>query len=79
MTGLSGTGSSRIPAARDFSHERRLHKEYITNDNFTVYVAGKEDEIMKAAEALQRPVFPVYLGRKCCPPAQPVFGGLVDI
>ena len=25
MTGLSGTGSSRIPEARDFSHERRLH------------------------------------------------------
>lgn len=25
MAGFSGTGSSRIPEARDFSHERRLH------------------------------------------------------
>ncbi len=25
MTELSGTGSSRVPKARDFSHERRLH------------------------------------------------------
>ena len=26
MTELSGTGSSRVPKARDFSHERRLHE-----------------------------------------------------
>ena len=25
MAGFSGTESSRIPEARDFSHERRLH------------------------------------------------------
>ena len=29
MTELSGTGSNRIPEARDFSHEKRFHYTYI--------------------------------------------------
>ena len=28
------------------------------------------------AHALQNPVWPVYLGRKSCPPARPVFEGV---
>lgn len=82
LSKLAGVCKEKPFLTASGSHKEALplfEKEYITNDNFTVYVAGKEDEIMKAAEASQRPVFPVYLGRKCCPPAQPVFGGLVDI
>lgn len=55
-----------------------FEKEYITNGEFTVYVSGEESEIAKAAEALQHPIFPVYLGRKCCPPAKPIFDGFAD-
>ena len=29
MAGFSGTESSRIPEARDFSHEKRFHYTYI--------------------------------------------------
>ena len=28
MAGFSGTESNRIPEARDFSHERRLHYQF---------------------------------------------------
>ena len=82
LSKLAGVCKEKPFLTASGSHKEALplfEKEYITNGNFTVYVAGEENEIMKAAEALQRPVFPVYLGRKCCPPAQPVFGGLADI
>ena len=54
-------------------------KQYITNGDFTVLVAGEETAVLKAAEALQHPVFPLYLGRKCCPPNKPIFQELLTV
>lgn len=54
-------------------------KQYITNGDFTVLVAGEETAVLKAAEALKRPVFPLYLGRKCCPPNKPIFQELLTV
>lgn len=54
-------------------------KQYITNGDFTVLVAGEESAVLKAAEALQHPVFPLYLGRKCCPPTKPIFQELLTV
>ena len=44
MAGFSGTESNRIPEARDFSHERRLHRYVNTED------ASQYDGIQWAAE-----------------------------
>ena len=54
-------------------------KQYITDGEFTVYIAGEDYEVLKAANALKQPVFPLYLGRKCCPPSKPIFQELLTI
>lgn len=45
-------------------------KNYIENGDFTVYVGTKREEDLKAIyEALKRPYFSPFIGRKCCIPA----------
>ena len=45
MTELSGTGSSRIPEARDFSHERRLHyPEYADHEQILPVLLGRSSD-----------------------------------
>lgn len=46
-----------------------------------VYVAGLEGEretLAELAEAVRRPVYPLFLGRRSCPPAGPVRADLHD-
>lgn len=48
---------------------------YISDASFLVAVRGAEATVSKLATALQDPVWPVYLGRKSCPPAVPPYAG----
>ncbi|MEV7177767.1 type I-E CRISPR-associated protein Cas5/CasD [Kitasatospora sp. NPDC093679] len=45
---------------------------YLADAAFTVAVTGPGETIRAVAQALRRPVFPPYLGRRSCPPATPV-------
>ncbi len=40
---------------------------------FAAFVEGPVELIEGLAEALRRPVFPLYLGRRSCPPTMPLF------
>ena len=40
---------------------------------FVAFVEGSAELIEGLAEALRRPVFPLYLGRRSCPPTMPLF------
>lgn len=50
-----------------------MEKEYVLDGTFNVTIRGKENDVLKAAEALRHPIFPLYLGRKCCPPSEAIF------
>ena len=65
-----GTGKEALPL---------MDKEYILDGDFSVTVRGKEDDVLKAAEALRHPIFPLYLGRKCCQPNEPIFHKLITL
>lgn len=65
-----GTGKEALPL---------MDKEYLLDGDFSVTVRGKEEDVLKAAEALRHPIFPLYLGRKCCPPNEPIFHKLVTL
>lgn len=54
------------------------YREYLQDRRFAA-VLGLPDELAdKFAAALQTPVFDLYLGRKCCAPADLIFRGVFD-
>ena len=50
-------------------------RTYLCDASFLVAVQAGEDWIAQLSAAVQNPVWPIYLGRKSCPPAHPVFAG----
>jgi CRISPR system Cascade subunit CasD len=70
---------------RDFQVARTLHtnkalpltyRYYLADACFLAAVAGPEDVLVGLHEALARPHFPLYLGRRSCPPVGPVSLGV---
>lgn len=47
-------------------------REYLADASFLVAIHGDAAIVAAVADALARPVWPVYLGRKSCPPSVPV-------
>ncbi len=50
-------------------------RQYLYDASFLVALQGDSDMISSSANALQNPIWPLFLGRKCCIPAEPVFAG----
>lgn len=70
---------------RDFQTARPLdesyslpltYRFYLGDAAFVAAVEGNDSLIGALAEALRRPAFPLYLGRRSCPPGQPILLGL---
>jgi CRISPR-associated protein Cas5/CasD subtype I-E len=51
-------------------------KGYLADAVFTVALTGPDDVIERSAAAAGRPARPLFLGRRCCPPAMPVLIGV---
>jgi len=47
-------------------------REYLADASFLVALHGSHETIVNVAKALQAPKWPLFLGRKSCPPAVPV-------
>ena len=72
---------------RDFQTARTLHsgdpmplthRYYLCDAVFVAAVEGAPDLVGALADAVRRPVFPLFLGRRSCPPAQPLYVDVVD-
>ncbi len=50
-------------------------RQYLYDASFLVALQGDSDTVARYAGHLQNPVWPVFLGRKCCVPGEPVFAG----
>lgn len=50
-------------------------RQYLYDASFLVSLQGDVETIGDLAQALDEPVWPLFLGRKCCVPAEPVFAG----
>lgn len=55
------------------------HRQYLTDASFGVVLEGAPSLLKQIAEALENPVWGVWLGRKACIPSAPVYAGLRDI
>lgn len=53
-------------------------RHYLSDASFLVAVQGSPALIERLAEAVQAPHWPIYLGRRACPPARPLFEGTGD-
>lgn len=49
-------------------------REYLCDASFLVALRGEDGLIGRLREAVLHPVWPVYLGRKACPPSVPLMG-----
>lgn len=54
------------------------HRQYLLDARFGVILAGPQEPLAAAAEALRDPVWGIWFGRKCCLPGAPVLRGLAD-
>jgi CRISPR system Cascade subunit CasD len=50
-------------------------RQYLFDASFLVALQGEPATIAAVVSALQGPAWPIYLGRKCCIPSEPVFAG----
>ena len=53
-------------------------REYLVDARFFVFLTGSQEKIERLAEALKDPALGIFLGRKSCIPAEPVFAGVFD-
>lgn len=71
---------------RDFqtAHERLgksmplTTRYYLADAVFTAYVEAPAAVVEGLAEAIQRPTYPLYLGRRSCPPSAPILLDIVE-
>lgn len=50
-------------------------REYLCDSSFLVVIQGDVELIRHIKEALQNPKWPLFLGRKSCPPVRPMLAG----
>ena len=67
--GIKRTASTHKPEAL------LSRRQYLYDASFLVALQGNSDIVSRYAGHLQNPVWPVFLGRKCCIPSEPVFAG----
>ncbi|WP_045821701.1 type I-E CRISPR-associated protein Cas5/CasD [Williamsia herbipolensis] len=72
---------------RDFQTARSLDEKktmplsiryYLADAIFVAGVEGPSELIDTLADALRRPVFPLFLGRRSCPPSRPLLMAVAD-
>lgn len=53
-------------------------RQYLQDASFTVFLRGDEEVLEKCRRAMMKPVWPPYLGRKCCIPTVPLVPEIID-
>jgi CRISPR system Cascade subunit CasD len=75
---LSAEGKVKINAATREPETVVSERYYLSDACFLVALAGPADTLADLADALQRPVWTPYLGRRSCPPSAPLWPALPD-
>jgi CRISPR system Cascade subunit CasD len=69
-----------IEQGRRVSETALTDRYYLADASFLAALGGEENALIdEIAQALQNPVWPLFLGRRACPPSEPVFAGLTDL
>lgn len=54
------------------------YRSYIEDGSFLVLISGNKNLLLDIEKALNNPKWPIYLGRKSCPPTRPVFDKITE-
>ena len=52
------------------------HRQYLTDSSFGILLEGDSTLLKQVADALENPVWGIWLGRKACIPTAPILAGL---
>ena len=55
-----------------------IYKDYLQNACFLVVLSGETSILKKLKNALLRPYWSLYLGRKACVPSRPIFDSIIN-
>ena len=72
---MSAEGKVKVNAATRRPETVVSHRYYLCDASFLAAVRSSPELISRLADAVQRPHWPVYLGRKSCPPSRPIYEG----
>lgn len=72
----SAEGKTKITASSGKPETLLSRRQYIYDASFLVALQGDPVLISESAISLQNPEWPVFLGRKCCIPTEPVLAGV---
>ncbi|WP_328397846.1 type I-E CRISPR-associated protein Cas5/CasD [Nocardia sp. NBC_00416] len=73
QSGVNAKGNQRPTTPAKYTHV--THRYYLQDAAFLVGLAGPPDTVRELAAAVKRPAFPLALGRRSCPPTQPILAG----
>lgn len=75
---LTAEGRPKYVTNTKKPHTEPTWRYYLCNASFLVAVQSDDATIKELAQAVQFPVWPIYLGRKSCVPTRPLFDGMGD-
>ncbi len=71
-------GGARVPIAERIGKTKPgamlTRREYLCDASFLVALRGDENLLNEVHTKLHAPEWPIFLGRKCCPPSVPLLG-----
>lgn len=73
VSGVMATAEGGVKGSADDPSTIISRRTYLQDAAFLVVLSGPAELLEVCGAALQAPVWPVYLGRKACPPSRPVF------
>jgi CRISPR system Cascade subunit CasD len=73
---LNAEGKPKMSSGKP--HTEQTWRSYLCDASFLAAVQGEPELIARLAEAVQSPHWPIFLGRKSCPPSRPPFEGVGD-
>lgn len=77
---IAGQDGWRSADGKLHTDTRKIRRKgYLTDAVFTAALSGPASVIERCASAVQRPARPLFLGRRCCPPAAPVLIGVSEL
>lgn len=75
---MSAEGKIKINANTKEPETVVSWRQYLCDASFLVAIQAAPELVARLAEAVQQPCWPIYLGRKSCPPSLPIFEGMRD-
>lgn len=77
-SGTIGTADGGQRGKKNEESTIQSWRQYLQDTAFLVAISGEPELLQKCADALKRPVWPVFLGRKSCVPTRPIYDRLTN-